>query len=524
MQMMVEQWMGVAGAVLFAALLTAIALTWKSRRTPGFPGRDGFAGLMLSAALWCVGELAAMLPLDPGTGRIAAALTWLPMLCTPAFWLWFTWQYLKGDVSPLPRSWLLPQLVMVILTVGMALTNEHHHFFAADGAHGPWFTVALSYYYGLMLLGGALLFEAVFRSRGVYRRQYAVIAVAMALPWAASIGYDFGGFRPFGLDTAPIGFLIMGLAAFEVIARKQLFNLVPIARSILVDAIPDPVLVLDRSFEVVDANAAAFALAGVTQTVIGRRLSDVSVIGVPLAGFETGGALPTELSFGQPERNFEVNLIPLQHAGYQVGTLLMLRDVTRRARLETRLREQATRDTLTGLHNRRLLDEIGSRLVIEANQKAQPLAVIMIDLDHFKRLNDHYGHRAGDLVLRTIGGFLLERVRQTDFVFRTGGEEILIFLPGANAAQALSRIEEWRREFTTTEIAIGAEGRVRTTFSAGIAIYPDDGEDLDRVLLHADKALYRAKDRGRNCACLWQEPVPLFAGKAFEPPDRIAGC
>jgi diguanylate cyclase (GGDEF)-like protein len=523
-QMIFEQWISVQGVVMVAAVLAALALTSIIRRTPGFPGRDAFAGIMLSAALWGLCEAAATWPLGPVAARTAAALTWLPILCAPAFWLWFTWQYLKGDIRPLPRSWLLPQLVMVILTVGMALTNESHRLFATDSGHGPWFYVAITYYYGLMLLGAALILDAVHRSRGVYRRQYVTIALAMALPWAASIGYDLGGFRPFAINAAPIGFLLMGAVVIHVIGRNQLFNLVPIARSILVDAIPDPVLVLDRAYEVVDANAAAFALAGVTQPLIGRQLAEVAVIGEPLAGVETGGTVPTDLSLGQPERHFEVTMIPLQHGGRQVGTLLMLRDITRRARLETRLREQATRDTLTGLHNRRLLEEIGSRLVIEANQQGQPLAVIMIDLDHFKRLNDHHGHRAGDLVLRTIGGFLLERVRQTDFVFRTGGEEILILLPGANAAQALSRIEGWRREFTATEIAIGADGRVRTTFSAGIAIYPDDGEDLEKVLLHADKALYRAKDRGRNCACLWQEaPAFLAARDNFDAADQIRG-
>ena len=529
LQMIFDQWISLAGAILLVASLVMLAMALRSLRMPAFSGREALAGILTSASLWALGAACDNLPIGPSAKAMAAGLTWLPILCTPGFWLLFTWQYVKGEIKPVPRTWLLPHLVMLILTVGMALTNERHHLiYSATEAfgveptapnryvHGPWFFVVATYIYVQMLFGVALIVDAIQRSRGVYRRQYVVMAAAMALPWLANLCNVTGWFRPFGIDPTPVSFLFMGAVVGNLINRNQLFNLVPIARSILVDAIPDPVLVLDRAFEVVDANASAFALAGVSQPVIGRRLSQVAVIGEPLAEFEIGGSVPTDLTLA--ERHFEVTLIPLQHGGRQVGTLLMLRDITRRARLENRLREQATRDTLTGLHNRRLLEEIGNRLVSEANQKGQPLAVIMLDLDHFKRLNDHHGHRAGDLVLRTIGGFLLERVRQTDFVFRTGGEEILILLPGANAATAMARIEGWRREFTATEIAIGADGRVRTTFSAGIAIYPDDGEDLDKVLLHADKALYRAKDLGRNRACLWREEalLPFVAAAALD--------
>jgi diguanylate cyclase (GGDEF)-like protein len=525
-----DQWFSLPDLILLAAFLVMAAMALRVLRMPAFSGRDALAGILASAGFWALGAAFDTMPIPVSVKAVAAGLTWLPILCTPAFWLLFTWQYVKGEIRPIPRAWLLPHLVMLILTVGMALTNQRHHLIYASAlplgdlpsspnryVHGPMFFVVATYIYVLMIFGVALIADAIQKSKGVYRRQYLAMATAMLLPWMANLCNVTGWFRPFGIDPTPISFLAMGAVIASLIGRNQLFNLVPIARSILVDAIPDPVVVLDRHFEVVDANAAAFALAGVSHPVIGKRLSQVAVIGEPLAEVELGGEVPTDLSLA--ERSFEVTLIPLSHGGRQVGTMLLMRDITRRARLETRLREQATRDTLTGLHNRRLLEEIGNRLVVEANQKSQPLAVIMLDLDHFKRLNDHHGHRAGDLVLRTIGGFLLERVRQTDFVFRTGGEEILILLPGANATAALARIESWRREFTAIEIAIGADGRVRTTFSAGIAIYPDDGEDLERVLLHADKALYRAKDQGRNQACVWREDalqLPFAAAVALD--------
>jgi diguanylate cyclase (GGDEF)-like protein len=489
-------------AVIFswATALALCLLAGWCRRLAEFAGRGAFIGVLLSAALWSLGAAA-------GTGEIVMALTWVPILCTPAFWLIFAWKYVKGEVRPVPKSWLVPHCVMLAVTLGLALTDHFHHLLhdAVGAVHGAWFFVVATYIYLLMLLSVAVMFDAVQRSKGLYRRQYAAITLAMALPWLANVAGFCGVLRPFLDDPTPFGFFLMGFVILRLIADRQLVNLLPIARSILVDAIPDPVLVLDRSWIVLDANAAAFALVGVAQALIGLRLGDVSILSPISRGLDSGEGLPSDLSVGMPERQFEVTMLPLDHAGRQVGSLLMLRDITRRARLESRLREQATRDTLTGLHNRRLLEEIGARLIEEARRQDQCLAVIMLDLDHFKRLNDDYGHRAGDQVLRAIGGFLLERVRQSDFVFRTGGEEILILLPGVMDAQALERIEGWRREFTALEIPIGSEGRVQISFSAGIALYPHHGGDLDEVLQYADKALYRAKNQGRNCSCLWPE-------------------
>jgi len=489
---------------LIFSVATAVALCLLAGwcwRLAEFAGRGAFVGILLSAALWSLGAAA-------GNDKLIGALTWVPILCAPAFWFSFAWNYVKGEARPVPRAWLAPHGVMLIVTVGLALTDRRHHLLhqVSGAGHGAWFFIVATYIYLLMLLSVAVMFDAIQRSKGIYRRQYIAITLAMALPWLANLVGFSGILRPILRDPTPFGFLLMGIVILRLIADRQLVNLLPIARSILVDAIPDPVVVLDRARIIVDANAAAFALIGVAQTLIGLRLRDVSLLSPVADGLESGEGPPGDLSVGMPERHFEVTLLPLDHGGRQVGSLLLLRDITRRARLESRLREQATRDSLTGLHNRRLLEEIGARLIAEARGKDQCLAVIMLDLDHFKRLNDDYGHRAGDQVLRAIGVFLLERIRQTDFVFRTGGEEILILLPGVMDAQALERIDGWRREFAALEIHIGSEGRVQISFSAGIALYPHHGEDLDQVLQHADKALYRAKNQGRNRSCLWHEP------------------
>lgn len=501
------------GVLLLASALVTFGIAVQTSRMQPFAGRAAMAATLFCAAAWSFGAAMDTLPISPAAKVAWAGITWLPITALPGFLLVFAWHYVKGEVRPVPVIWQVPHWIMVALTTLVGLTNPYHHLMYEETkpvfpngptgyAHGPWFFVAVTYSYVLLLLAFATVIEAIPDAQKGQKRQYVGIAGAMVLPWIANLCNIVDIFRPFGVDATPISFLGTGAITFYLLRGGRLLNLLPVARSVLVEAIPDPVLVLDLSHQVVDANAATFAMLGIAEPIIGRPLVEIASL-APLHGVARGEEVPIEVTLGR-DRQFEITMVPLDHVGRQVGQLLMLRDVTRRARLEVRLREQATRDTLTGLHNRRTLDEVGRRLIAESDVRNQPLSVIMVDLDYFKRLNDHHGHQAGDKVLQTIGRFLTDRVRQTDFVFRTGGEEILILLPGAAASQALARIDGWRREFAALEIAVG-QNRVQSTFSAGIAVYPKDGATLEEVLSHADKALYRAKEQGRNRACLWME-------------------
>jgi len=500
------------GVLQLTSALVTIAVAVQTMRIPAFAGRTAICGALLSAGAWSFGAAMDTFPFSLEMKVVWAALTWCPILALPGFLLLFSWQYVRGEQRRVPLIWQSPHWAMIAVTVLITLFNPRLHLMYADMelksaggpttfVHGPWFFIAVTYGYVLILLALAVVIEAISRSSGVHRRQYIGIAVAFTLPWVANIGNVFNLFRLLGVDATPISFLATGALIAFLVKKERLFTVLPVARTVLVEAIPDPVLVVDIGHQVVDANAAAFALIGLSEPIIGRQLTEIALL-APLHGLARGEAPPAELVL-DADRRFEITLVPLTHGGRQVGQMLLLRDVTRRARLEVKLREEATRDSLTGLHNRRLLEDVGRQLTRDADRHGQPLAVVMADLDYFKRLNDHHGHQAGDRVLQAVGRFFSERVRQSDYVFRTGGEEILILLPGAHRDQALSRIDGWRRDFAATEIDIG-QGRVQSTFSAGIAIYPDDGRSLDEVLVRADKALYRAKEAGRNRARLWE--------------------
>ena len=165
------------------------------------------------------------------------------------------------------------------------------------------------------------------------------------------------------------------------------------------------------------------------------------------------------------------------------------------------LREQALRDPLTGLYNRRYLDEFFMLAVARARRQSQPMALALIDLDHFKQLNDDHGHLIGDDVLKSVALFLVENLRASDVIFRIGGEEFLVILPEVDGADAHKRLGKLCSDFAAMPMET-RKGGLSLTFSAGLAIWPQQGDTLDELILHADAALYKAKDAGRNCVYL----------------------
>ena len=165
--------------------------------------------------------------------------------------------------------------------------------------------------------------------------------------------------------------------------------------------------------------------------------------------------------------------------------------------LQERLRDQSVRDTLTGLHNRRYLDETLPRELARARRERYPLAVVVVDIDNFKQINDQYGHSSGDAVLCALAAILRDGTRQGDVVCRHGGDEFVVVLPGMTLQDAAHRADEWRIELAHRPVH-HHHLDIAVTFSAGISGYPTHGSAMEALIDYADDALYRAKQAGRN--------------------------
>jgi diguanylate cyclase (GGDEF)-like protein len=183
-------------------------------------------------------------------------------------------------------------------------------------------------------------------------------------------------------------------------------------------------------------------------------------------------------------------------------------------RLRESLNEQAIRDPMTNTFNRRYLDIVAEKEIAKAKRFGRDICIVMIDIDHFKRFNDTHGHQAGDTAIITVTQYLQTHIRDTDWLFRYGGEEFLLILSDTAASDATERLNELRKGIS--ELPILHEGHVipPVTISCGIASFSGSADTFEDVVAEADEALYRAKQTGRN-QVVWSElsstPVALIA-------------
>lgn len=526
--------MGVSSYWLPASLslgaLICGAFALLAARLPVFPGRTHFIVTQSALFWWTACDAIEHLQQQPENAQFWAEFAHLGIFLGPGCWGLFVWNYIYGRYKPSPRAL---DLVLVLTSVAVwltALTNDDHHLIYRQiiqisppphalfaFTHGPVYLVYHAVLFTNALIAYCIVIYAAIQADRIYRQHYIGLALGTTFPWIANALFVAGVLHlPF--DVTPFTIFLSNAIFYWLIRKRQMFDLLPIAHGLLLDVIPDPILVLDGRGRVAECNEAARRLAG-TPHLIGQWLNGLPALeGLAQPQVEGG-----ELALGAPPRPFDVGATPLSYAGLAVGRLVLLRDISHRKQVELELREakaelerqleanlelqrqlkeETIHDPLTGLHNRRFFDGLAPVLTAEADRSGQPLALVMIDIDHFKRLNDGYGHQAGDAVLRAMGTFLRANSRQSDAAVRFGGEEFLILMPHTQAHQAVARIEGWRSAFAQQTIEHGGH-TLTATFSAGIALYPDQAPSLEETLRRADLALYQAKGDGRNRSVAW---------------------
>lgn len=525
-----------------AALLGGICLgvlmlsLWVTRQQV-FPGRDAFVVTHLGMGWWLLASTVEIAAPTGACKQFFAQAAWPGVLIVPTFWAAFLWQYANSSAERLSFGRLALFMIMPLVAGIVSFTNEHHQLLYGAGTgpagdsphapmiydHGPAFWFFAVYLYVFLAFGLWSITRALMTAQGSARRHYLGFLIFTLINIGANLAYILFGFTVYGFDPTPFSFAVtLGIFTW-LIAGKGLFDLLPVANRLLIARLPDPVIVIDDSGRVVQANPAALSLAGLARLREGVKLADWPGCGPELARHLDSGADGEDqiIAIGKPPRWYEMHVVDVAPGTgrdrVRLGRMLYLRDVTRReqvaeamrtaletsqARLSTitdlheQLARQALRDPLTQLFNRRHLDGYFARACAAAHEDGGDLAMALIDIDHFKAVNDRYGHLAGDDLLKAFADRLRSIAGAGGEAFRIGGEEFLLAMPGRDKPQAVARLAELRR-LNAPPMETRA-GPISVSFSAGLVGLEADGEDLDALLIRADRRLYAAKRAGRD--------------------------
>jgi diguanylate cyclase (GGDEF)-like protein/PAS domain S-box-containing protein len=517
---------------ILSASITLIAAVIAWRRFA--PGSWMLSMLLISMTIWSGSYSARWMDLSLAAKIFWFNIMYLGVLALPTFFLLFVLAFTHHD-EWLTRRNLFLLSVQPVVALLLQWTNAYHHLFYSslqavqqqgvttlEVLRGPGYYANVLYSYVILTIGFLLLTRGALRSSPLYANQYRLLLLGSVLPWAGSFYSEFYFDEWRGLDLAPLMFGVTGIIFALAVFRTRFMDLIPVARSYLIENMCDGVLVLDERNRILDMNPAMAALLeNDSSAYVGRNASEVFSEWMQDSDFLAGQSeTHTELRAGKdPSRYLDLRVTPLYDRDRSLnGRLMVFRDITRLKQVEktlryvndrqqsqliaigllqSKLREQAIRDPLTSLFNRRYLEETLDHELARASREGYSICIAMLDLDHFKKINDTYGHEAGDHVLMAIAATLSDETRRGDFACRYGGEEFVVVMPNIDHRVAYERAEQIRASLNSLYIPYEIY-TLTTTISIGIACYPAHGQTREAILRAADKAMYAAKQAGRD--------------------------
>ncbi|MEM6450223.1 MAG: histidine kinase N-terminal 7TM domain-containing protein [Cyanobacteria bacterium P01_D01_bin.105] len=494
---------------------------WQRREVNG---AQAFALCTASVFIWCFFAIFEQLAPEELPRIIFGKLQYFGIVSFPVLWWAFTLRYTQRD------RWLKPSVlgllsVIPVISLALALTDPwlgwvwksvrlvtepYPHL---EIVHGWWFNyVMIPQNYVLLVAGFSVLLSASFSGSRLYRQQSVMLLIASLPPFVFNVLYVISGMTPFGLDLTPVGFAVSAFLIHVGLFRSKFLDMAPISYKTVFLNTADAVILLDTQRRIVDLNPSAL-------TEGHRQLEMSMTIGQPFERIfpdyqmlMKGLAITDELTetmklprlvsdsrSGRTHDVFRAVKVRslLSPGGWHTGWVVIIRDITLEKQHQAQLEEFAYFDSLTGLFNRRQLElkaeEIFVPCLDAATGRYDSIALLYIDLNHFKPINDKFGHDVGDAVLQYFARCLKNSVRQGDMVVRLGGDEFAAVVHESEQGVAMdvrSRLIKSLNQSVTL-----AGHRFTLSASIGIAYYPKDGLTLPALLRRADAHMYQEKRR-----------------------------
>jgi len=497
--------------------LVAVGIYLRVARQPRVPGMAAIRALLATVVFWSGCQFAESLLTATTAKLVALKLSYLGIALAPVLWMLFALSYTRRQTGA-GRGVRNALAAVPLATLVLVFTNPWHQlvwrevtlvqagsFAALVTEPGPWFYVNALYAYGLMIVATTIL---VYVLATTTRQLVPIIGVVLA-PVVVSIAnllYLLPANPVPWFDLTTVGVIIAAMILDHTVLRHGVLDDIPVLRDRVLEQLAEGVIVISEDGRIIDVNRAALTVLGtgreqIRHAPVSGWLPDLDIDAL------VDGRVPS-LEVKAQGRWYDVTGSRLVPGDPDSAVVLALRDITIRRDTELALRvaqDELQRlvhtDSLTGLHNRRLFMDRLDEEVRRVQRHQGCLSVVLLDLDHFKQINDRFGHDVGDGVLVAAAARTRSVKRTTDVAARIGGEEFALLLPATDAAGALSLAQRLRAAIENIDTVLLLGERVTITASIGVATVASGRDDPSEVLRRADQALYRAKNAGRNRVC-----------------------
>ena len=510
----------IVSALIISGIITLSLAVYASKKLSSV-GSTTYMLLMISISIYSLGYAFELLNYTVSGILFALKLEYIGIVTIPVFWVILAFKYTGYDkkINALVHSFLF---IVPLITLILLYTNNFHHLYYKDlgiNIEGPfplaaitkgvWYSVHIGYANILLIIGSFLFSRMIFRTTGMFRKQALMMLTVSLIPFIGLVLYMMG-YSPYGIDLNPFFLTITGPLFAVALFRYGLFNITPIARDTVFEEMRDPVIVLDSRYIIADFNKSVLTIypqfgKDVTGSLIdiiipdNRKLLD-QIHSNKTEIIEFGLEINNEIVY------YQSSITELfSYTKKKIGKIIIFHDISIQKKMQQELHKLATTDELTKLFNRRYFLKVSKSELMRSRRYKRSVSFLMIDLDLFKKVNDTYGHQAGDEVLIQAAQIFTDSLRDNDIVARYGGEEFTALLPEIDEPGALNTANRLRENlkaykfyFNGKELHISASIGISTCFTKSYINIKDDNKLLEKLLFEADEALYEAKDKGRN--------------------------
>ncbi|KGR86185.1 histidine kinase N-terminal 7TM domain-containing protein [Lysinibacillus odysseyi] len=498
--------------IVAAGVLSLLLSLFSYVKLRNAPGGSQYMVVTLLSAVFSFSYAFELMSTTLKEIKFWLGIEYLVMPFLPGFILFMCVEYIGRKIK---RPFLYVLFGIPLVTVFTHHTNELHHLYYAsvglrkdtpfpvvDFEYGPFFYVHALYLFLCLSISIVILLLQLRKSLLRFRLQILTMVAGLLMPIVANHFY-LNDLSPYGIDLGPvsmsISFILHGLALFSF----QMFHVAPIAREKVFESMLEGVVVLNQHGEIIDYNKAMLEVIPMLNSFsIGRQIEKILSEDQKLAALIRRGE---ECDYERIEENrntyYQVRFSPVLKNASNIGTIITFVNITERVEMQKKLHQLASYDGLTNIYNRTFFMHQSVNKLKFIKQKGGYASLIMFDIDHFKQINDTYGHEAGDIVLANVAQLAKSSLEPQDIIGRYGGEEFIILLPGKNVKEA-SELANIIRISIAESLAHIHGQTIYVTSSFGISpvllAQSDQKEAIKLAIRKADHALYTAKNNGRN--------------------------